>query len=201
MSEKLIIVLLLVGGVLVWAVLAYNQLVALRNRFQNAFAQIDVQLKRRYELIPNLVESAKAYMAHERGALQEVIAARNSADAARQSASTQPESVQAVRDDLDGLRRRIEEQSASIATSDRARAQLVTALEEQAASHAAALQRQAAELGAEKENATAETIAHCDAVMAALAADAMRRPYRTAAEGSDDRAKRAAGSCARVPPA
>ena len=97
MSEKLIIVLLLVGGVLVWAVLAYNQLVALRNRFQNAFAQIDVQLKRRYELIPNLVESAKAYMAHERGALQEVIAARNSADAARQSASTRPENVQAVR--------------------------------------------------------------------------------------------------------
>ncbi len=97
MSEKLIILLLLVGGVLVWAVLAYNQLVALRNRFQNAFAQIDVQLKRRYELIPNLVESAKAYMAHERGALQEVIAARNSADAARQSASKQPENVQAVR--------------------------------------------------------------------------------------------------------
>ena len=97
MSEKLIILLLVVGGVLVWAVLAYNQLVELRNRFQNAFAQIDVQLKRRYELIPNLVESAKAYMAHERGALQEVIAARNSADAARQSASTQPESVHAVR--------------------------------------------------------------------------------------------------------
>lgn len=97
MSEKLIIVLLLVGGVLVWAVLAYNQLVALRNRFQNAFAQIDVQLKRRYELIPNLVESAKAYMAHERGALQEVIAARNSADAARQSASAHSDNVQAVR--------------------------------------------------------------------------------------------------------
>jgi len=97
MSEKLIILLLVVGGVVVWAVLAYNQLVELRNRFQNAFAQIDVQLKRRYELIPNLVESAKAYMAHERGALQEVIAARNSADAARQSASTQPESVHAVR--------------------------------------------------------------------------------------------------------
>ena len=97
MSEKLIIVLLLVGGVLVWAVLAYNQLVALRNRFQNAFAQIDVQLKRRYELIPNLVESAKAYMAHERGALQEVISARNSADAARQSASAHLDNVQAVR--------------------------------------------------------------------------------------------------------
>jgi LemA protein len=96
-SEKLIILLLVVGAALVWAVVAYNQLVELRNRFQNAFAQIDVQLKRRYELIPNLVESAKAYMAHERGALQEVIAARNSADAARQSASTQPESVQAVR--------------------------------------------------------------------------------------------------------
>ena len=97
MSEKLITLLLVVGGVVVWAVLAYNHLVELRNRFQNAFAQIDVQLKRRYELIPNLVESAKAYMAHERGALQEVIAARNSADAARQSASTQPESVHAVR--------------------------------------------------------------------------------------------------------
>ena len=55
MSEKLIILLLVVGGVVVWAVLAYNQLVELRNRFQNAFAQIDVQLKRRYELIPNLV--------------------------------------------------------------------------------------------------------------------------------------------------
>jgi len=97
MSEKLIILLLVVGGVVVWAVLAYNQLVELRNRFQNAFAQIDVQLKRRYELIPNLVDSAKAYMAHERGALQEVIAARNSADAARQSASAQPENVQALR--------------------------------------------------------------------------------------------------------
>ena len=69
----------------------------MRNRFQNAFAQIDVQLKRRYELIPNLVESAKAYMARERGALQEVIAARNSADTARQSASAQPESAPAVR--------------------------------------------------------------------------------------------------------
>jgi len=97
MSEKLIILLLVVGGVVVWAVLAYNQLVQLRNRFQNAFAQIDVQLKRRYELIPNLVESAKAYMAHERGALQEVIAVRNSADTARQSASARPENVQAVR--------------------------------------------------------------------------------------------------------
>ncbi len=64
----------------------YNSLVKLRNRYKNAFAQIDVQLKRRYDLIPNLVETAKSYMTHERETLEAVIQARNSAASARESA-------------------------------------------------------------------------------------------------------------------
>ena len=60
-----------------YAVSIYNRLISLRNRFKNAFAQIDVQLKRRYDLIPNLVETAKGYMKHERETLEAVIAARN----------------------------------------------------------------------------------------------------------------------------
>jgi len=64
-------VLFLIGG--------YNKLITLRNRYKNAFSQIDVQLKRRYDLIPNLVETAKAYMAHEKNTLEAVIAARNQA--------------------------------------------------------------------------------------------------------------------------
>jgi LemA protein len=76
--------------VAVWAVAMFNGLVALRNRFKNAFAQIDVQLKRRYDLIPNLVESAKGYMAHERETLEKVIAARNSALGASQKAAANP---------------------------------------------------------------------------------------------------------------
>src|SRR5215212_1553992 len=67
-----------IGGAF-WAMTIYNGLVVLRNRFKNAFAQIDVQLKRRYDLIPNLVEVAKGYMAHERGTLEAVIAARKGA--------------------------------------------------------------------------------------------------------------------------
>src|SRR3954454_20539586 len=76
--------------VLVFAVSAYNSLVTLRNRYKNAFAQIDVQLKRRYDLIPNLVETAKAYMAHERGTLEAVITARNTAATANQRAASNP---------------------------------------------------------------------------------------------------------------
>ena len=68
----------------------YNKLVALRNRFKNAFAQIDVQLKRRYDLIPNLVETAKGYMKHEKGTLEAVVQARNQAASAGQQAAANP---------------------------------------------------------------------------------------------------------------
>ncbi len=80
-----------------WVSGIYNSLVALRNRFKNAFAQIDVQLKRRYDLIPNLVETAKGYMKHESGTLEAVIKARNIALAASQSAAANPADANAVR--------------------------------------------------------------------------------------------------------
>ena len=74
----------------------YNRLVGLKNRFKNAFAQIDVQLKRRYDLIPNLVETAKGYMKHERETLEAVIKARNSAMSAGQQAASNPGNPQAM---------------------------------------------------------------------------------------------------------
>jgi LemA protein len=74
----------------VWGVGIYNQLVALKNRFQNAFSQIEVQLKRRYDLIPNLVETAKGYMAHEKGTLEAVIQARNQAVSGLSKAAANP---------------------------------------------------------------------------------------------------------------
>jgi LemA protein len=80
---------LLIGG--------YNGLVTLRNRYKNAFAQIDVQLKRRYDLIPNLVETAKGYMKHERETLESVIAARNSASTANVAASANPGDATAMK--------------------------------------------------------------------------------------------------------
>jgi len=73
-----------------WAISIYNGLVQLRNRFKNAFAQIDVQLKRRYDLIPNLVETVKGYIKHERETLEAVIKARNQAVGAAQAASAAP---------------------------------------------------------------------------------------------------------------
>jgi LemA protein len=75
----------------------YNRLVALRNRFRNAFAQIDVQLKRRYDLIPNLVESAKAYLKHERETLEAVIQARNQAASAAQTAAKDPSLASSIK--------------------------------------------------------------------------------------------------------
>jgi LemA protein len=82
---------------LLWAVGVYNRLVTLRNRFRNAFAQIDVQLKRRHDLIPNLVETAKGYLAHERGTLEAVIQARNQAVTAQAKAAADPTDMQAVK--------------------------------------------------------------------------------------------------------
>ena len=93
MKLLLIVALVLVGLVVVlgaWIAGIYNTLVALRNRFKNAFAQIDVQLKRRYDLIPNLVEIAKGYMKHESTTLENVIKARNIALAASQAAAANP---------------------------------------------------------------------------------------------------------------
>jgi LemA protein len=75
---------------IVWAIAIYNRLVALRNRYKNGFAQIDVQLKRRYDLIPNLVETAKGYIKHERETLEAVIKARNQAVAAATAAGANP---------------------------------------------------------------------------------------------------------------
>ena len=85
-----LILLGLIAVVVFWAIGAYNRLVDLRNRFKNAFAQIDVQLKRRYDLIPNLVETAKAYMKHERETLEAVIKARNTAVTANAAAAANP---------------------------------------------------------------------------------------------------------------
>jgi LemA protein len=90
-------VALAVVVVLLWAVGGYNRLVTLRNRFKNAFAQIDVQLKRRYDLIPNLVETAKGYIKHERGTLEAVIAARDAASAANVRAAQAPGDATAMK--------------------------------------------------------------------------------------------------------
>ncbi len=82
--------LILVVLIVLWLISLYNRLVSLRNRFKNAFSQIDVQLKRRYDLIPNLVETAKGYMKHERDTLEAVIHARNSAAHAAQAVAGNP---------------------------------------------------------------------------------------------------------------
>ncbi len=96
MEISTIILLALVVGIALYAIGIYNQLVALRNRFQNAFAQIEVQLKRRYDLIPNLVETAKAYMAHERETLESVISARNAAANGLAAAAANPGNAAAM---------------------------------------------------------------------------------------------------------
>ena len=84
------IFLVVIVALAVWAISIFNRLVALRNRFKNAFSQIDVQLKRRYDLIPNLVESVKGYMQHERGTLEAVVKARGNAVSAAQAAAASP---------------------------------------------------------------------------------------------------------------
>ena len=91
-----IIFLGLIALVVFWVIGAYNRLVSLRNVFKNAFAQIDVQLKRRYDLIPNLVETAKAYMKHERETLEAVIRARAGAVTANSAAAADPGNPQAM---------------------------------------------------------------------------------------------------------
>ena len=100
MTPLLITLIVLAGIALVLVMFVagkYNLLVALRNRFKNAYAQIDVQLKRRYDLIPNLVEVAKGYIKHERETLEAVIKARNIAYTASQSAASNPGDAAAVK--------------------------------------------------------------------------------------------------------
>jgi LemA protein len=91
----LVVVIVLV---VIWFVSIYNGLVVLRNQFKNAFAQIDVQMKRRYDLVPNLVECVKGYMTHERDTLEAVIKARNSAYEAGKRAAADPSNPQAIKD-------------------------------------------------------------------------------------------------------
>ena len=98
MALSLIIVLGAIAlVVLLFLVGTYNKLVTLRNRFKNAWAQIDVQLKRRYDLIPNLVETAKGYLKHERGTLEAVIAARNAAASANTRVGADPANPAAMK--------------------------------------------------------------------------------------------------------
>jgi len=92
-----LILCVLIVVVVVFLVGIYNKLVKFRNRYKNAFAQIDVQLKRRYDLIPNLVETAKGALAHERETLEAVIAARNQALTAAKAAAANPGDASAMK--------------------------------------------------------------------------------------------------------
>ena len=97
-AATIVLLIILVAAVLpvLYFIGVYNKLVQLRNRFKNAFAQIDVQLKRRYDLIPNLVETARGYLKHERETLEGVIAARNQAASAEKRASAAPDDPEAI---------------------------------------------------------------------------------------------------------
>ena len=92
------VVILLVFLVLTFVIGGYNALVTLRNRYKNAYSQIDVQLKRRYDLIPNLVQTAKGYLQHERGTLEAVVQARNTAVTANTRAAQNPGDASAMKE-------------------------------------------------------------------------------------------------------
>lgn len=96
MSIIEIILLIVFIGAIAYIISVYNNLVTLKNRFKNAFAQIDVQLQRRYDLIPNLVETAKGYMKHEQETLTQVINARNQAASAEKKAANAPDDANAI---------------------------------------------------------------------------------------------------------
>ena len=98
MLWAVLVVVAVIIVLLMWLVGLYNRLVTLRNRYKNAFSQIDVQLKRRYDLIPNLVETAKGYMRHERDTLEAVVNARNRAVTAEQQAAARPGDPSAMRE-------------------------------------------------------------------------------------------------------
>ena len=97
MDISTIVIFVGLGAIAIWTIAIYNQLVALKNRYKNGFAQIEVQLKRRYDLIPNLVETAKGYLDHERETLEEVTKARDAAASVLTEAAMDPSNADAIK--------------------------------------------------------------------------------------------------------